>query len=195
MSKFQPKKQFFCELLGTFLLAVFVLMSTVVSSFPFPEVVASLVVGLMVYVVGPISGAHFNPAISLGLWLNNRLSMGMLVRYLLAQLFGAKLAFWFVERYVSDISVLSVSVDFSVFLFEAFGTVLLGLAVASIVLLGVSKHASGLVVAMGLFLGITIAGYGSFGILNPSLAWVMGAFSWPYILGPVFGAFVAFQIC
>jgi aquaporin Z len=43
----------------------------------------------MVYAVGPISGGHFNPAVSVGLAVAGRFSWGELVPYVLAQVVGA----------------------------------------------------------------------------------------------------------
>lgn len=42
----------------------------------------------MAYAVGPISGGHFNPAVSLGLALAGRFGWGELIPYWLAQLIG-----------------------------------------------------------------------------------------------------------
>jgi aquaporin Z len=46
----------------------------------------------MVYTIGPISGCHINPAVSLGLWAGNRLSPSLLLPYIIAQVLGAIVA-------------------------------------------------------------------------------------------------------
>ncbi len=51
-----------------------------------------LTVVTMAYAVGHISGAHFNPAISFGLWAGGRFSAKELFPYLLAQVLGAIVA-------------------------------------------------------------------------------------------------------
>jgi aquaporin Z len=48
-----------------------------------------LTVLTMVYAVGHISGGHFNPAVSFGLWAGGRFSAKELVPYILAQCIGA----------------------------------------------------------------------------------------------------------
>ena len=48
-----------------------------------------LTVLTMVYAVGHISGGHFNPAVSFGLWASGRFSFKDLVPYIIAQCFGA----------------------------------------------------------------------------------------------------------
>jgi len=48
-----------------------------------------LTVLTMAYAFGPISGAHLNPAISLGLWAGKRFPLSDLAAYIVAQLLGA----------------------------------------------------------------------------------------------------------
>jgi aquaporin Z len=47
---------------------------------------------VMAYAVGPISGCHVNPAVSIGLALARKLPAGMLFIYIIAQVVGAVLA-------------------------------------------------------------------------------------------------------
>lgn len=51
-----------------------------------------LTVLTMAYAVGHISGGHFNPAVTIGLWAGGRFEAGRIVPYILAQLVGAILA-------------------------------------------------------------------------------------------------------
>jgi aquaporin Z len=48
-----------------------------------------LTVLTMAYAVGHISGGHFNPAVSVGLWMGGRFSSNELVPYIIAQCAGA----------------------------------------------------------------------------------------------------------
>ena len=48
-----------------------------------------LTVLTMVYAVGPISGGHFNPAVTLGLWAGGRFRTADIIPYWIAQLAGA----------------------------------------------------------------------------------------------------------
>lgn len=48
-----------------------------------------LTVLTMVYAVGPISGGHFNPAVSFGLWAGGRFSGKDLLPYIIVQVVGA----------------------------------------------------------------------------------------------------------
>jgi aquaporin Z len=88
------------ELLGTFWLVLGGCGSAVLAA-AFPEVGiglvgVSLAFGLTVltgaYALGPISGGHFNPAVSFGLWAGGRFPASQLVPYIIAQVIGAILA-------------------------------------------------------------------------------------------------------
>lgn len=51
-----------------------------------------LTVVTMAYAIGPISGCHLNPAVSLGLWVGGRFNGRDLVPYVIAQVVGGILA-------------------------------------------------------------------------------------------------------
>lgn len=85
------------EFLGTFWLVLGGCGSAVLAA-AFPEVGIGLLgvsfaFGLSVltaaYALGPISGGHFNPAVSFGLWAGGRFPASLLVPYVLAQVAGA----------------------------------------------------------------------------------------------------------
>jgi aquaporin Z len=95
-------KRAVAELLGTFWL-VFGGCGSAVLAAKFPEVGIGLVgvalafgltVVSMAYAVGYITGGHFNPAITLGLFAAGRTKAADLVPYIVAQLIGAVLAAW-----------------------------------------------------------------------------------------------------
>ena len=61
-----------------------------------------LTVLVMVYAVGHISGGHFNPAVSLGLWSAGRFQAKSLIPYLLAQFVGGVVAAGLIYVLVSN---------------------------------------------------------------------------------------------
>src|SRR6516164_5904839 len=88
------------EFLGTFWLVLGGCGSAVLAA-AFPQlgigfVGVALAFGLTVlsgaYALGPISGGHFNPAVSVGLWAGGRFPGSQLVSYIIAQVLGAILA-------------------------------------------------------------------------------------------------------
>ena len=93
-------KKLFAEFFGTFWL-VFGGCGSAVFAAAFPELgigflgvalAFGLTVLTMAYAVGHISGAHFNPAVSFGLWAAGRFEGKNLLGYILAQLIGAIVA-------------------------------------------------------------------------------------------------------
>jgi aquaporin Z len=89
--------KFTAELIGTFWLVLGGCGSAVLAA-GVPDVGigwlgVSLAFGLTVltgaYALGPISGGHFNPAVSVGLWAGGRFPGGLLLPYVVAQVLGA----------------------------------------------------------------------------------------------------------
>jgi aquaporin Z len=93
-------KALFAEFIGTFWLVLGGCGSAVLAA-AFPEVGigltgVSLAFGLtvvtMAYAIGPISGCHLNPAVSVGLWVGGRFEANKLAPYIAAQVLGAIVA-------------------------------------------------------------------------------------------------------
>jgi aquaporin Z len=84
------------ELFGTFVLVFAGLGAAVLGGKHFGIVGVALAFGLalmaMAYAVGPISGCHINPAVSLGMWLSKRMGFTEMIGYWIAQCIGAIIA-------------------------------------------------------------------------------------------------------
>ena len=94
--------KYLAEFIGTFWLVCGGCGSAVLAA-AFPElgigfVGVSLAFGLTVltgaYALGHISGGHFNPAVSVGLWIGGRFEAKELLPYIIAQVIGAVVAAW-----------------------------------------------------------------------------------------------------
>lgn len=90
-------KSYGAEFIGTFWLVIGGCGSAVLAA-GFPEVgiglhgvalAFGLTVVTMAYAIGPISGCHLNPAVSIGLWAGGRFPAAQLVPYIVAQVLGA----------------------------------------------------------------------------------------------------------
>jgi aquaporin Z len=93
-------KKFLAEVLGTFLL-VFIGTASVVmgglgTALPLAQGFIGLAFGIgliaAAYAIGPISGAHLNPAVTLGAFLAGRMPAKEVIPYFVAQLIGGILA-------------------------------------------------------------------------------------------------------
>ncbi len=49
---------------------------------------------VLITVLGPVSGAHFNPAVSITFWRTGELTLGLLAAYTVAQISGGILGVW-----------------------------------------------------------------------------------------------------
>src|SRR6185369_10866019 len=83
-------KKFLVEFIGTFFLVLTIGMTVII---PGLGSLAPLAIGLalmvMVYAGGHVSGAHYNPAVSVAVWLRGRCSSADVAGYIAAQLLGA----------------------------------------------------------------------------------------------------------
>ena len=81
-------KKYLTEFIGTFFLVFIACLALARGSDPaFLAIGAGLMV--MVYMGGPISGAHYNPAVSIALLLARKLPASDLLPYIVSQLAGA----------------------------------------------------------------------------------------------------------
>ncbi|HXJ66135.1 MAG TPA: aquaporin [Actinomycetota bacterium] len=111
MQDFQDPKQewrrLFSELMGTFFL-VLVAAGGGMMSHAFPGTIdrnaAVVAPGLMVFAIilfmGKVSGAHLNPAVSIGFSLRGDFPWSRVPGYIVVQLIGASLAAWFLQGVV-----------------------------------------------------------------------------------------------
>jgi len=84
-------KKYIVELIGTFFL-VFTVGNTVIGKSDVAPLAIGLSLAVMIFAGGHISGGHFNPAVTLGVWLRGKCDAKDVVPYIAAQIIGAVLA-------------------------------------------------------------------------------------------------------
>ena len=88
-------KKYFCEAIGTAVLVLFGCGTALITqNYLGVDIVAtSLAFGLaiiaMAYAIGNVSGCHVNPAVSLAMFINKKLTIKEFIFYVLAQIIGA----------------------------------------------------------------------------------------------------------
>lgn len=86
-------KKYIVEFIGTFFL-VLTVVCTVNSDFggAFQPIAIGGMLMVMIFAGGHISGAHFNPAVTLGVWMRGKCDTSDVPGYVIAQLVGGALA-------------------------------------------------------------------------------------------------------
>ena len=89
----KTSQKFFAEFIGTFILVLGGCGTAVFAGGNVQYLGVSLAFGLTIiaaaYGIGHISGAHLNPAVSLGVWASGRMQGKDLIPYICAQIIGA----------------------------------------------------------------------------------------------------------
>ncbi len=202
-------KKYIAELMGTFGLVFIGTGSIVVSqhSGAFGIVGIALAFGLivttMIYVFGPISGAHINPAVTISLAIDKAIEKKDAFFYIIFQIIGAILAsivlrILFPENENLGLTAVSGSIMQS-FLMEVVATFLLMLVILGVTSQGdnASKALAGIVIGAIVLAMIFVAGPISGGSFNPARsigpALISGNFQnlWLYIVAPILGAILA----
>lgn len=84
-------KKYIAELIGTFFL-VYAIGHNVIGGNPLAPIGIGLALAVMIYACGHISGAHFNPAVTVAVWLRGKCDTKDVVPYVLCQVVGGVLA-------------------------------------------------------------------------------------------------------
>lgn len=180
-------KKYLAELIGTFGLTLAVIVSLGGAiSLPTP-VIAALTLCLFVYSVGHISGAHFNPAVTMGLLSLGKITLKDAAAYIISQFLGAGAAMYIGQLMVHRSALLVLNTP-GVFLAELIGTFFFTFGIASVVYGKTPSQINGIVIGGSLLLGISLASTLSNGVLNPAVAFGIGSFSWSYLFGPIIGS-------
>lgn len=86
-------KKCFVEFIGTFFFCFTILSCILISpNAVLTPVIIGLTLAVLVYAGGPISGGHYNPAVSLGIYLIGRMGSKKTLLYIIFQIFGAAYA-------------------------------------------------------------------------------------------------------
>lgn len=168
-----------------------------------------LTVVTMAYAVGHISGGHFNPAVTVGIWVTKRIGTMEAFAYWIAQLAGAAAAAFFLKSVVPEETWRAVALgtpqlarDFPVWAGMALEGVTTFFLVLTVFSTAVDEKGSfhaiaGFGIGISITLGILVAGPLTGAALNPARAFgpALAATHWAhqgvYWVGPLAGGFVA----
>ena len=165
-----------------------------------------LIVLAMIYSIGDVSGAHINPAVTIGFWAAGRLPASRLAPYIVSQCLGALLACGFLRLQFPDHPTLGATLPAGTALQAATFEVLLT-AILMFVILSVTTGAKekgitvGIVVGSVVTLAALFAGPVTGASMNPARslgpAVVSGKLAdlWIYLVACPLGALLAVGLC
>jgi aquaporin Z len=218
-------RKYLAEFVGTAILVIIGCGSVVVAGYGASGAVGMLAISLafgfivagLVYAIGPISGCHINPAITLSVWAAGGITAREVPGYILAQMSGAVVgAGLLVLLLIGRAKGYDVAVDglgqngwgenyiggyslTSAFCAEVLATFILGLVVLLTTRKGVSTEFAGL--AIGLTLTVLLLTFDnvSGASLNPARSFGPAVFVggtalaqlWLFLLAPVIGGLLA----
>jgi aquaporin Z len=186
------------EFIGTFSLAYAVLASINGSLAPTvpTAVIAGFTLFLAVLSIGGISGAHINPAVTIGLFSIKKISSRDAAFYLVSQFAGALAALGILTLVLHNhaIGVKSDASNWTVFSGEMIGAIIFTFGVSAAVEQGLQKISAAALVGGSLLLGIIFASIASNGVVNPAVSITIGSSTWAYLLGPVVGAVIGMNL-
>ena len=213
------KKQV-AEFIGTFTLVLFGCGSAVIAGGDIGLTGISFAFGLaligMAYAIGPVSGCHINPAVSLGAVAAGRMSMPDALKYIVAQVAGAVVAALVLLAIMSGKAEYSLAENglgqngwgpgylgeytmLSAFVFEVVATFLFMVVILGATGKGAPASMAGLAIGLALvvihLVGINVTGVS----VNPARSFGPALFAgstalaqlWLFILAPIIGAVAA----
>ncbi len=203
--------KYIAELIGTFALVLFGSMSVTLyagagDNLGFLSIAFAhgLTLLILVYSIGPISGCHINPAVTIGAWIARKISSFDGVMYIIFQLLGAALA-GVVHAAILRSSTANFGIPTVAANNEAVGLVIEAILTFFLVftIFGTAMNPksppgfAGLAIGMALTLGLIMGGPITGGALNPA-RWFGPAIAanslgqwWVYVFGPIIGGGLA----
>jgi aquaporin NIP len=205
-------KKYVAEILGTFALvfcgtgAIIINQETAgMVTHPGIACTFGLIVMVMIYALGPVSGAHLNPAVTLGFAVSGKFSWREVIPYLLSQVVGALLAsmtlhFLFPSNALLG-STLPMGSDMQSFVLELFLTFFLMFVIVQVAT-GSKEQGmfAGLAIGSTVLLEAMFAGPICGASMNPARSFAPAIISghwehlWIYIVAPVGGSVLSVGI-
>lgn len=180
----------------------------------FIAIAVSLALAAATFAFASKSGAHFNPAVTIGMWSARQIKTLPAVMFVLTQMFAAWTSYelfnyFYVHLAARPAEALYQSLpawDTHVFLAEAFGALVFSFVWAAALHRARGTHALAGYIGVGFGVGVLIASMAGSsivhsGVINPAVAEGLRVFhiwsgaAWgTYVLGPVAGGIVGFNI-
>src|SRR3989440_7537369 len=194
--------KYITEFIGTFFLVLTIGCTGIGAG---AGVIAPLAIGaalmVMVYAGGHISGAHYNPAVTLGVWIRGKVNASDVIPYWIAQFVAAALAAIIVSKFLragAAVTPIAPSIGPALLAEFLFTFVLVYVVLNSATAEGTSGNSFyGLAIGMTVMTGAFAVGDISGGAFNPAVAIgisILGISSWSNLWIYLLATFVAAAI-
>ena len=207
----QELSQYLAEFIGTFFMVFFGCGSMILAELDpnyggeFVPIIWGAAVSVMIYAVGHISGAHFNPAVTLAFWSTGRLSFKKVPLYILSQVLGSlsaslvHLVIWGSSHsFGATVTTISLGGSFLVEVILSFALmfVIISVATDSRAVGELAGISIGSTVALCAFVGgpLTNASMNPARSLGPALFFGELQHLWIYILAPLVGTILGAMV-
>jgi len=185
------------EFLGAAILATVFYSIVARTAFPlFTGLAAGTAYGMLIVVLGGASGAHANPAVTLGLWTLGKIQSAQAIVYIAAQMLGG-LAAWALLKYFLGRSLTSLAAgqfEWKILVAEAVGMAVFTFGLAAARLRDFDNSKLAVTAGISLVIGTLVASMASNGVLNPAVAVGIQSWNWAYAGGPIIGAIIGMNL-
>ena len=202
-------RRYLTEFVGTLFFVMTIGLAVAVNN-PLTPLIIGCTLMVVVYMGAHVSGSHYNPAVTLALFLRNKMPRGDLLPYWAAQLLGALVGAFLASMFLDHtftIAPAATTNTGTALMVEIFYTTLLALVVLNCAARDATKGNSyfGLAIGFTIVIAAFAGGPISGGAFNPAVAFgsividtVVGSGKlshlWIYLVGPLAGGIIAAAI-
>jgi aquaporin Z len=168
--------KYIVEMIGTFFLVLTIGMTVIAPAAMLPALAIGSALMVMIYSGGHISGAHYNPAVTLAVWMRGKCATAVVPGYMVMQVVGALLASFVVRILKGADAMAQVQASGGQVVPILLAEFLFTFALAWVVLNSATAKATAGNSFYGLAIGFTVmtgafagGGIGS-GVFNPAVA-------------------------
>ena len=175
-------RKLFAEALGTLLLVATVVGSGIMAERLSDDVAIQLlghtiptgaILVVLILTFGPMSGAHFNPAVTLAFLMRREIAVGAAAAYVLAQVGGGILGTW-VAHGMFEEAIFQASTKVRTGGAQWFSEVVAAFGLVLVILAGVKQRAEAVPVIVGLYITAAYWFTASTSFANPAVAIARG---------------------
>lgn len=188
------------EFLGTALLSLVVLklshMFGLGTAAWYTSLTAGLTLALIVALFGRFSGAHVNPAVTVGLWTLKKIDAATAIVYLSTQMLAGAVSLILYNYLAGDKLAMSGSAQFSgrIFVAEVLGSAIFGMGIAMAVVRKLEGAYASFVIGASLAFGALTASIAAPGFLNPAVALANNAWDKTVAVAPIIGVVIGMNL-